>query len=73
MSAAVCHLHSIGVAHLDIKLENYMLGSDLSSVKLVDLGLWHDLTAGLVTHSAYRGSPAYMAPEVAAPRSAAPT
>jgi len=33
-------------------------------LKLVDLGMWHDLTCGLVVDRPYRGSPAYMAPEV---------
>ena len=62
MCRGVEHLHSLGIAHLDLKLENFMLDSDI--VKIVDFGLWHDLQEGLVHKHPYRGSPAYMAPEV---------
>lgn len=60
----VAHLHALGIAHLDVKLENCMLGRDMETVTIVDLGLWHDLKEGFVTHTPYRGSPAYMSPEV---------
>ena len=41
-----------------------MLHADMQTVSVVDLGLWHDLQLGLVNQELYRGSPAYMSPEV---------
>ena len=41
-----------------------MLHADMQTVSVVDLGLWHDLNLGLVSQELYRGSPAYMSPEV---------
>jgi len=41
-----------------------MLHADMQTVSVVDLGLWHDLQLGLVNQDLYRGSPAYMSPEV---------
>ena len=68
MVSGVEHMHCHGVCHLDLKLENVMLSADGRQVKVVDLGLWHDLERGYVTENGYRGSPAYMAPEVFANR-----
>lgn len=37
--AAVEYLHSIGVAHRDLKLENVMLSDDGRTIKVADFGL----------------------------------
>ncbi|PRP86993.1 kinase [Planoprotostelium fungivorum] len=50
--------HSMGVAHMDIKLENIMLSSD-DHVTLIDFGLAVEGT----TCEQYRGSPDYASPE----------
>jgi len=68
IARGVAHLHRLGIAHLDVKLENCMISSDMQTVSVVDLGLWHDLHLGPVSHFPYRGSPAYMAPEIFANR-----
>jgi len=60
----VQYLHSEGITHRDIKLENLLLGDkfDLSTVKICDLGLAKKATDRLV-HSAC-GTPQYVSPEV---------
>lgn len=35
---AVKHLHSLGIVHRDLKVENFMFASD-DSVKMIDFGL----------------------------------
>lgn len=50
---AVEYLHSIGVAHRDIKLENALLSEDGVSLRLADFGLaarldeWEDSSGGV--------------------------
>jgi serine/threonine protein kinase len=56
----VDHLHSHGVAHRDIKLENVLLDENLN-VKLGDLGMATDSFTQL--RNLY-GTPNYMPPEV---------
>ncbi|PRP85963.1 hypothetical protein PROFUN_06085 [Planoprotostelium fungivorum] len=53
------HSHTKGVAHLDIKPENIMVG-DGGHLTLIDFGLATDS----INCSSYRGSPEYAAPEV---------
>lgn len=63
MLAAILHCHHCGVAHRDIKLENWLLVRGL--VKLADFGLSaivDSTTPPLVT--GVFGSPSYMSPEV---------
>ena len=56
---AVGYLHSSGVAHLDLKLENFFLDSEYR-VKLGDFGLARDTSPCNVTC----GTPGYIAPEM---------
>ena len=60
---AVWYLHSLGYAHLDIKLENVLL-DDLFNIKLADMGSSIKVleTNGLTDRR--RGTVMYMAPEV---------
>ena len=39
MLTAVEYIHSIGFIHRDIKLENFLIGSDINDIKLIDFGL----------------------------------
>ncbi|KAL9663385.1 hypothetical protein QQ045_018771 [Rhodiola kirilowii] len=56
-------LHANGVVHCDLKSENLLLGED-GSVKIADLGF--SKVAGSVDETtAFRGTAAFMAPEVA--------
>jgi serine/threonine protein kinase len=36
---AVSHLHSLNIIHRDIKLENFLVGQSLDTIKLIDFGV----------------------------------
>ena len=36
--SAVSYMHQLGVAHRDLKLENLLLSSDLTTIKICDFG-----------------------------------
>jgi len=63
---AVVYLHGEGIVHRDIKLENVVLDAD-GNARLVDFGAARDKGADTFLMSV-QGTPAYMAPEVAAQR-----
>ncbi len=54
------HIHSQGVAHLDLKLENLMMGSDFM-LKIIDFDHAQLITDGKITS---KGTEVYRAPEV---------
>lgn len=59
---SVQYLHEkVGYAHMDIKLENLLLGNDMK-IKLIDFGLAHSLTYKVSNPVGTKG---YRAPEVA--------
>lgn len=39
MVQAVDHLHQRNIIHRDLKLENFLVGENLETVKLIDFGL----------------------------------
>ncbi|XP_049817251.1 serine/threonine-protein kinase MARK1 isoform X2 [Aethina tumida] len=62
-ASALAHMHNLGVVHRDLKLENVMLNSLHTQIKIVDFGLssiW-SYDSPLKTHC---GSPEYAAPEL---------
>ena len=66
VTEALEHIHSVGVAHRDVKPENLLLvdGTDGASVKLCDFGLSCELDAsGEQSTAKLHGTVAYMAPE----------
>ena len=66
----LAHLHSRGVVHRDIKLENILLGSkhDMSQVKIIDMGFAKYQAAPCAeAMNTVRGTPLYIAPEVVRP------
>ena len=65
------HLHSQGVVHRDIKLENILLTDskhDMSKVKIIDLGFaTHLASPGAEALNTICGTPLYIAPELVRP------
>ncbi|CAH0551637.1 unnamed protein product [Brassicogethes aeneus] len=62
-ASALSHMHNLGVVHRDLKMENVILNSIQTQIKIVDFGLsniWTQETM-LRTHC---GSPEYAAPEL---------
>ncbi|CAG9858025.1 unnamed protein product [Phyllotreta striolata] len=61
--SALSHMHSMGVVHRDLKMDNVMLNKEQTQIKIVDFGLSNIWTsdAPLKTHC---GSPEYAAPEL---------
>ncbi|XP_044264959.1 serine/threonine-protein kinase MARK2-like isoform X3 [Tribolium madens] len=62
-ASALAHMHSYGIVHRDLKMENVMLNSSQTQIKIVDFGLsnvWSSENP-LRTHC---GSPEYAAPEL---------
>ena len=58
--AGLQYLHASGIAHLDIKLENFLLGKDLS-LKIADFDLAQKITD---EHTISSGTTNYRAPEI---------
>ena len=54
---ALCYLHSVGVAHRDIKTDNVILGAG-GVLKLIDFGFATTVARG----ESHGGTPNYMAP-----------
>jgi len=66
---AVCYMHSQGIAHRDLKLENFLLQEQqevlsMCAVKMIDFGFATRFTAGEKSLRTICGSPVYAAPEV---------
>ncbi len=60
-------LHSKGICHRDIKLENVMLETDSQGncqIKLTDFGFATFFTTDVTTVAFCVGTPEYMAPEI---------
>ena len=62
IAEGLSHLHSLGLAHADLKPANVMVSEDASRAILVDLGLSHNLDRRGRTRVC--GTPGYMAPEI---------
>ena len=62
MVAGVAHIHSRGVAHLDVKPANFIVSQGFK-VKLIDFGLAQIIPgSGLIDNAG--GTPGYRAPEI---------
>ena len=62
---AVKACHAMGVIHRDIKLDNILLNSDFTEIKLCDFGVSRFAKAGERVNEQC-GTPAYLAPEIIA-------
>lgn len=65
IAAAIYYLHSYGISHRDLKLENILMSdnTDLAELKLVDFGLSKMLGPKETTTDPF-GTLSYVAPEV---------
>ena len=67
--SAVAHMHALGIAHRDIKLENLLLEipGDITNIRIVDFGLAFGHQGSgckpLEMHTIC-GTPHYIAPEI---------
>lgn len=65
---AVAYMHNLGIAHMDIKLENILVNTSLKTIKLVDFGQSCLFKNGNSTnHAKYnglKGTYTYLAPEM---------
>ena len=62
MTIAIGYLHSKGIAHRDLKLENVLCDQD-GYIKIIDYGLAKIMKDGDQTTS-FCGTPEYLAPEM---------
>ena len=60
---AVVHCHAQRVCHRDLKLENFVLDKQQSTLKLIDFGLSVVWAEGQTLFKSY-GTPCYTAPEI---------
>ena len=60
---AIAHIHSFGIAHMDIKLENILL-DEFFNAKIADLGISLDVSESKGMVDSIRGTMWYMAPEI---------
>lgn len=67
MASSIKTLHRAGIAHRDIKLNNFLLDASRKHIKVADFGLsivsWRP-PAGLLMAKTYCGTEPYMAPEI---------
>jgi len=61
---AVCYLHSMGICHLDLKLENILVEKKTGKIKLIDFAEASIIEEEGEIIYGYRGTYQYMAPEV---------
>lgn len=66
MLAALTHLHRNRIMHGDVKLDNFMLDADLTTLKIMDFGFAKVLPSDCNDCTSGAGTPCWSAPEVIA-------
>ncbi|KAK5648887.1 hypothetical protein RI129_003779 [Pyrocoelia pectoralis] len=64
--SALAHMHNLGIVHRDLKMENVMMNSIRTQIKIVDFGLSNTYHTNSPLHT-HCGSPEYAAPELFVP------
>jgi len=62
ISSALSYLHSLEIAHCDLKLENILVDRELSQTKLIDFGLSIQKQSRIEDFCL--GTPSYMSPQL---------
>jgi len=64
MLKALSYCHANSVVHRDLKLENFLINKDATTVKLTDFGFCNVMKSTDTLLDTYCGSPYYCAPEI---------
>ena len=62
VAAAMCHVHSFGILHRDLKTSNVLIGNDFTEIYLIDFGISRVCTSSRMTLNI--GTTAMIAPEL---------
>jgi serine/threonine protein kinase len=62
LASAVTYLHSLSIAHCDLKLENILIDNNIKTAKIIDFGL--AIEKRTFVDDVCLGTPSYMSPQL---------